>query len=391
MQLNHIRATLCEIAAVLTIVCGALYFALAVLLAARYIAHWRSRRHLLLHRSMLLLLGFCAYAVSRSITLVYGGIRQTVSNVSLILPTAFYLLLLALLIRQWTVYVVVLHGALCGLSDLSFAQQWCPLQQQRAPSHPVHHLPKVHPESFHQGSSSSSGTVDSVGGAVAEGDDTDNSSSSNNDAPLIAAPWWTPLRWSAVTVVVAVTCAGLLLFFGTMCASGSTDLVERLGGPEHCNDTSSVADIAACMWCGLHLCRLARWMRRPDLTLLHDPDDTLKHTHRRLIWAAFIFGGYSIARALIIGLNVVCGYQVGIDNREEQWLLPSFYFVEIAFLLVCFRLISGEPPHHQSTTTTSGTLNAGEDHRRSSSQSEEGSPSTMSTLHSLTISFRSRE
>ncbi|CUG88838.1 membrane-associated protein, putative [Bodo saltans] len=93
---------------VLTYTCGVAYALLTLALLVRYVHNLRARGLGVMKLSMLLLLGYIVYSGTRAMTLLYSAVVGRISNTMLILPTAWYLLLMGFMARLWSMYLNLL-------------------------------------------------------------------------------------------------------------------------------------------------------------------------------------------------------------------------------------------------------------------------------------------
>lgn len=89
--------------------CGAAFGLLALVLFARYVENFWSRGLSIRKPTMVLLLGFVLYCGTRSGTLLYGTFVRHLTEQMLFLPTALYLLLMALMTWLWTSYLAAIE------------------------------------------------------------------------------------------------------------------------------------------------------------------------------------------------------------------------------------------------------------------------------------------
>jgi hypothetical protein len=101
-------ALLSTTSTVLTYTCGVAYALLTIALLVRYVHNMRSRGFGVMKLSMLLLMGYVLYSGTRAMTLLYSAVAGRISNTMLILPTAWYLLLMGFMARLWSMYLSLL-------------------------------------------------------------------------------------------------------------------------------------------------------------------------------------------------------------------------------------------------------------------------------------------
>lgn len=319
-----------DTAVALAYLCAGLYLSLSLALIVRYIANVWSRNLRPLKPSMILLTGFILYTLTRASTMIYSAQRRKIGNRWLVLPTSLYIVLLALMIRLWSLYLEAL--GIYGERKLPGGAGGCNEASQQ---------PFLRHSTIQQ----------QAPGAAVVVEWREESS-----AGLCRRP-----KGYSFTMLLAWIVAVVILVFGIGCHKWDTMRHT------HCEDIPSVADVVACCVCGLHILVLSIRMyhaRQVDDQATSSNDDgtvtqgqpsrrcCLLYVHSRAVLAAALFGLYSIARGVLIVLNLVGERRATIDDYNEEFIVPVFYIVEWAFLAMCGRLIVGPPHSSQRNSST---------------------------------------